>query len=174
MQVREGVFTFHVLRFTVSRANSSGSYFFTPGRGIGFNLDRFPDWWVPCGQGQPGRQYVHYDGRAGGPGLYVSEIGHPAGLDLVAAGWPLMRIAADRGDESSYGVWEGRLNQILDEYIANPPTPHWAVCKTAPYVSDNPGYHWARMLSVYMGGYLGVSGYEVEVWDEREGRPLVR
>ncbi|MFQ5343819.1 MAG: hypothetical protein ACE5F6_19930, partial [Anaerolineae bacterium] len=136
---------------------------FTPGRGIGFNLDNFPAWWMPCGQGTPGKQYVRYDGRAGGPEIYVSEIGHPAGLDLLPAGWALMRIAADRGDEGSYGVWEGRLNQVLDEYISNPPNPHWAVCKTAPYVSANPGYHWSRMLAVYMGAYLGASGYDVGV-----------
>lgn len=137
---------------------------FTPGRGIGFNLDNFPAWWMPCGQGTPGKQYVRYDGRAGGPELYVSEIGHPAGLDLLPAGWALMRIAADRGDEASYRVWEGRLNQVLDEYTSNPPNPHWAVCKTAPYVSANPGYHWSRMLAVYMGAYLGASGYDVGVW----------
>jgi len=139
---------------------------FTPGRGIGFNLENFPAWWTECGQGQPGRQYVRYDGRVGGPKLYVSEIGHPAGLDLLAAGWPLMRIAAHRGDEASYGVWQGRLNQVLDEYIVSPPDPRWSVCKTAPYVSDNPGYHWARMLSVYVIAHLGASGYEVGAWGE--------
>jgi len=139
---------------------------FTPGRGIGFNLDNFPAWWTPCGQGQAGRQYVRYDGRAGGPALYVSEIGHPAGLDLLATGWPLMRIAAHQGDRASYEIWEGRLNQILDEYIVNPPDPRWSVCKTAPYVSDNPGYHWPRMLSVYVIAYLGASGYEVSAWGE--------
>lgn len=138
---------------------------YTPGQGIGFNLDNFPAWVMPCGQGQAGKQYVRYDGRAGGPEIYVSEIGHPAGLDLAAAGWPLMRIAADRGDEASYGVWEGRVNRILDEYIANPPNPGWATCKTGVYVSTNPGYHWSRMLSVYMLTYLGASGYDVDVWD---------
>lgn len=137
---------------------------FTPGRGIGFNLDSFPEWTMPCGQGQLGKQYVRYDGRAGGPEIYVSEIGHPAGLDLIMAGWPLMRIAADRGDEASYGVWEGRPNQVLNEYISNPPNPGWARCKTAPYVSSNPGYHWSRMLSVYMTAYLGAGGYEVGIW----------
>lgn len=137
---------------------------FTPGGGIGFNMDNFPAWTMQCAQGEVGKQYVRYDGRAGGPELYVSEIGHPAGLDLLMAGWALMRIAIDREDEASYNVWEGRLHRILDEYIATPPNPHWAECKTAIYVSDNPGYHWSRMLSVYMGAYLGASGYEVGVW----------
>ena len=34
-----------------------------------------------------------------------------------------------------------------------------------PYVSDNPGYHWARMLGVYAIVYLGASGHEVGVWE---------
>ncbi|MBS1251921.1 MAG: hypothetical protein MAG451_00955 [Anaerolineales bacterium] len=137
---------------------------FTPGHGIGFNLDNFPAWTMPCGQGEAGKQYVRYDGRAGGPELYISEIGHPAGLDLLLAGWPVRRSAHHRGDESSYGVWEGRLDRILDEYATTPPNPHWAVCKTAPYVSSNAGYHWGRMLAVYMQAYLGASGYEVDAW----------
>jgi len=138
---------------------------FTPGQGLGYKLQDFPEWWTPCGQGQAGRQYVQYDGRAGGPSLYVSEIGHPAGLDLLMTGWPLMRIAAHRGDEASYRVWEGRLNRVLDEYIAIPPNPYWARCKTAPYVSSNPGYHWSRMLAVYMIAYLGSNGYQVQPWN---------
>jgi hypothetical protein len=137
---------------------------FTPGQGIGYNLDGFPAWWVPCAYEHPDGRYVHYDGRAGGPELYVSEIGHPAGLDLLAAGWPLMRIALHRGDLASYQVWERRLNQVLDEYTVNPPNPRWAICKTAPYVSDNPGYHWARMWSIYVVAYLGASGYQVAPW----------
>ncbi len=139
---------------------------FTPGRGLGYNLDPFPEWWVPCAYELPDGRYVGYDGRAGGPALYVSEIGHPAGLDLLATGWPLMRIAIQRGDLASYQVWEGRLNQVLDEYTVNPPNLRWAVCKTAPYVSDNPGYHWARMSSVYVVAHLGASGYQVEAWRE--------
>jgi hypothetical protein len=137
---------------------------FSPGRGIGFNLDRFPEWWAPCGQGQAGRQYVRYDGRSGGPALYVSEIGQAAGQDLLAAGWPLMRIAAQRGDTSTYANWESRVNQVLDEYIARPPNPGWAACKTAGYVSANPGYHWTRMMGMYVVAQLGASGYEVGVW----------
>ncbi len=115
-----------------------------PGPGHRLQSGPLPEWWSPCGQAQAGRQYVRYDGRAGGAPMYVSEIGHPAGLDLLMAGWPIMRIAAQRGDRSTYGIWEGRLDQILDEYIARPPNPAWSACKTVPYVSDNLGYHWAH------------------------------
>jgi unsaturated rhamnogalacturonyl hydrolase len=137
---------------------------FTPGQGIGFNLANFPAWWAPCGAGQPGRQYVQYLDPEGGPDLYLSEIGHPAGVDLLPAGWAIMRIAAQRHDVASYGVWQDRLNRILAEYISNPPDPNWASCKTAPYVSDNPAYHWSRMLAVYLHAFLGASGYQVAPW----------
>lgn len=137
---------------------------FTPGAGIGFNLADFPAWWAPCAAGEPGRQYVKYSGPASDSDLFLSEIGHPAGVDLVPAGWAIMRLAAERGDVASYAVWQDRLNRILDEYVSNPPDPRWAACKTAPYVSDNPGYHWARLLSVYLHGFLGASGYQVNAW----------
>jgi unsaturated rhamnogalacturonyl hydrolase len=150
---------------TMRSADNTFLVDFTPGGGIGYNLADFPEWWVPCGQGRPGRQYVHYDGRAGGPSLFLSEIGHSAGLDMLLTGWPLMRIAAQRGDTGSYQVWEERLHRVLDEYIATPVNPGWAQCKTAPYVSANPGYHWARMLSVYLNAYLGASGYQVKPWE---------
>jgi hypothetical protein len=139
---------------------------FEPGGGIGFHLDRFPDWWTPCGQAQAGRQYVHYDGRSGGTPMYVSEIGHPAGIDLIAMGWPIMRIAAARGDDATYATWQDRLDLVLDEYIARPPNPGWAACKTAAYVSDNPRYHWTRIVGAYVIAALGASGYEVGVWDD--------
>lgn len=137
---------------------------FTPGQGIGFNLADFPAWWAPCGAGQPGRQYVKYAGPASDSDLYLSEIGHPAGVDLLPAGWAIMRLAAHREDVASYAVWQDRLNRILDEYISNPPNPNWAACKTAPYVSANPAYHWSRLMAVYLHGFLGASGYQVDTW----------
>ena len=149
---------------TMRAADATFLIDFTPGQGIGYNLENFPEWWMPCGQGRPGRQYVRYDGRAGGPPLFLSEIGHSAGMDLLLTGWPIMRIAAHRGDTGSYQVWEERLNRVLDEYIARPVNPRWAQCKTAPYVSANPGYHWGRMLSVFLHLYLGASGYQVRPW----------
>jgi hypothetical protein len=95
----------------------------------------------------------------------VSEIGHPAGLDVVAVAWPLMRIAAHRGDLIAYERWSDRLGAVLDAYTARPPDPAWAACGVAPYVSANPGYHWPRMLSMYVMAYLGASGYAVPAWE---------
>ncbi len=121
-----------------------------------------PEWAMPCGVWEPGRHYVRSDRRSDCPNFVVSEVGHPAGLDLLAAGWPLMRLAAVRGDWATYATWEDRLYRVLEEYSANPPDPRWSECKVAPYVSANPGYHWARMLSMYLIAYLGASGYDVQ------------
>lgn len=150
---------------TLKAADGTWLVDFTPGKGVGFNVARFPVWTMPCGQYRLGSHYVEYDGRAGGPSLYVSEIGHPAGLDLIAASWPLMRIAIQRGDGAAYYRWRNeRLLRVLDEYTAHPPDPAWATCGIAPYVSHNPGYHWARMLSMVVMAYLGASGYEARGW----------
>lgn len=135
-----------------------------PSHGIGYNIDALPAWHMPCGRWQPGRHYVHYDGRLGDPPLYVSEIGYPAGLDLIAAGWPILRIAAVRQDQTTYDRWSGWLNRVLDEYTARPPNPRWSVCGIAPYLSTNVGYHWSRMLATLVMAYLGASGYSTEVW----------
>ncbi len=137
---------------------------FAPGGGIGFDLDGFPAWWMPCGHGLAGRQYVRHGTRGDGAGFYISEIGHPAGLDLLMSGWSIMRLAAARNDVDTYQRWEQRMRQVLNEYIARPPNPGWAECKVAPYVSTNPGYHWARMLAVHLIPYLGASGYALEPW----------
>lgn len=141
----------------------------TPGRGIGYVMEPFPLWRMPCGQWIAGRHYVQYDGRAGGASLYVAEIGHPAGLDVVNVAWPLMRIAAHREDRSAYALWSDRLARVLTEYGARPPSPRWATCQIAPYVSDNPGYHAARMLSVYVMAWHGLGGHTVDPWPAAEG-----
>lgn len=135
-----------------------------PGGGLGYAMDALPLWRMPCGQWIAGRHYVHYDGRAGGDPLYVSEIGHPAGLDLLAMGWPILRLAAERGDAATYGTWEARLARVFDEYGREPPSPHWAECNIAPYVSNNPGYHAARLSTILVIGWLGLSGYTVDPW----------
>ncbi|MFN2251621.1 MAG: hypothetical protein ACK2UL_06855 [Anaerolineae bacterium] len=135
-----------------------------PGSGIGYNLSRFPDWFSDCGAESGGRAYVQYDGRAGGRPLLLSEIGHPAGIDILAAGWPIMRLAAYRGDRDTYARWRGRVTRVLDEYSVTPPNPGWATCKFAPYVSDNRAYHWSRWLSAYVIAYVGLSGVSVDAW----------
>ena len=75
------------------------------------------------------------------------------------------RLAIARGDRMTYARWRDRMDRVLDEYLVNPPDPAWAVCGVAPYVSHNPGYHWARMLEMYLISYLGASGYAVGAWD---------
>jgi hypothetical protein len=137
----------------------------TPGRGIGYNMDPFPNWAMPCGQWIPGRHYVRYDGRAGGEPMYVSEIGHPAGLDLINVAWPMLRIAAHRQDRVAYANWEDRLRRVLVEYTARPINPHWAECQIAPYVSTNPGYHASREMGAFVLAWLGLSGHTVDVWE---------
>jgi len=136
----------------------------TPGGGLGFAVERFGLWTTSCGEYRSGGHHVRYDGRAGGAPLYVSEIGHPAGLDVIATAWPLMRLSLERGDAEAYALWSGRMTEVLAEYTAHPPDPAWAVCGVAPYVSANPGYHWARMLSMVVMAHLGASGYDVRPW----------
>jgi hypothetical protein len=135
------------------------------GGGLGFDLTACSAWGMPCGEWSFGKHYVRYSASDTERELYVSEIGHPGGLDLVATAWPLMRLAAARGDRNVYRTWRGRLERALAEYERNPPDPLWAECKVAPYVSDNPGYHWARMLEMYVIAALGASGYEVRPWE---------
>ena len=141
----------------------------TPGAGLGYDVEDFPGWTTRCGELWLGHPYVRYDGRAGGPAHYVSEIGHPAGLDLLTAGWPLARIAADRGDWGTWSRWVGRMRRVAAEYAAHPPEPLAAVCGVAPYVSHNEGYHWGRMLSMMTLPWLGASGFEVNAWPQGEG-----
>jgi hypothetical protein len=155
------------------------------GGGIGYALDSFPLWWTECGQPGDGRAYTLLDpgassdsgtggagddvpgavrGGAGSRPMFLSEIGHPAGLDLLSAGWVVRRLAADRGDVETYRLWTSRMMRILDEYTRYPPDPTWSRCKFAPYVSANPAYHYARFLSAYSVTELGLSGFEVEPW----------
>ncbi len=143
----------------------------TPGSGLGFDVRFLPLWTTSCGSFWLGRHYVRAgDGPAGRP-MYVSEIGHPAGLDLVATAWPPMRIALDRGDDAAYELWAARLDAVLDESVRHPPDPAWAKCGVAPYVSYNLGYHWPRMLSMYVMAWLGASGFEVRPWASGLGVP---
>ncbi len=137
----------------------------TPGRGIGYNMDPFPQWAMPCGQWIPGRHYVRYDGRAGGPALYVSEIGHPAGIDILNVGWPMLRLAAHLQDRAAYANWQERLRRVLTEYQVRPPSPYWTECQIAPYVSENPGYHASREMGAFVLAWLGLSGHTVDAWD---------
>lgn len=138
---------------------------FSPGRGIGYAMDRYPLWAMPCGQWQAGRHYVRYDGRAGAGPAYLSEIGHPAGIDVINLSPPLLRLAAWRGDADSYLVWRRRLAATVEEYRLHPPNPAWAACNVAPYVSANPGYHGARLQSAFLVAYLELRGFTVGVWD---------
>lgn len=138
---------------------------FRPGGGIGYAMDRTPLWAMPCGQWQAGRHYVRYDGRAGPGPAYLSEIGHPAGIDVINLTPPLMRLAAWRGDTDSYLVWRRRLAVTLEEYRVRPPNPAWARCNVAPYVSTNPAYHGARLQSAFVVAYLQLRGFAVGAWD---------
>lgn len=134
------------------------------GGSIGYLLEPFPLWRTECGTSGDGRAYTRLFDRRTGTHLDLSEIGHPAGLDLLAAGWVVRRMAAAQGDAATYRTWTHRLDRILEEYTARPPDPAWARCKFAPYVSDNPAYHLARYLSAYTISYLGLNGFEVEPW----------
>lgn len=136
----------------------------SPGGGIGFALEPYPDWRTACGQSGDGRAYTAFPDVATGRDLFVSEIGHAAGLDLLSAGWVVRRLAASRGDAATYELWSARMDRILEEYTARPPDPEWARCKFAPYVSANPAYHLARHLSAYATAHLGASGFEVAPW----------
>ncbi|MFI0608920.1 MAG: hypothetical protein ACH37Z_13675 [Anaerolineae bacterium] len=138
---------------------------FRPGRGIGYAMDPYPLWAMPCGQWQAGRHYVRYDGRAGPGPAYLSEIGHPAGIDVINLSPPVLRLAAWRGDADSYLVWRRRLAATVEEYRLRPPNPAWAACNIAPYVSANPGYHGARLQSAFLVAYLQLRGFTVGVWE---------
>ena len=136
-----------------------------PGGGIGYNLSRFPAWFTECGEARSGVAYTHLDGNGRTAEMFVSEIGHPAGFDLLSTGWPIMRIAAARGDRRTYALWESRVRRVLDEYMRTPPDPSITSCKFAPYVSANEAYHWARWLTSYTIAYLGLSGFEAGRWE---------
>ena len=133
------------------------------GHGIGYNMSLFPRWTMPCGRFVTGRQYPHFD-KGGGPDLYLGETGYPAGLDLVVGGWPVMRLAAARGDVATYKLWQNRISTILEEYIARPPQPNWTTCGVAPYLSKRLPYHWSRMAASLAMAYLGAGGFSVEPW----------
>jgi len=141
-----------------------------PGGGIGYALEPFPAWRTDCGASGDGLAYTRLAAGPGGAPLDLSEIGHPAGLDLLAGGWVVRRLAAARGDAATYRTWSRRLEAILDEYTRRPPDPAWARCKFAPYVSDNEAYHYARFLSAYSVAHLGASGFEVAEWPPTEER----
>ncbi len=137
------------------------------GNGVGYSMADYTEWTMPCGQGMAGRLYVQAGQNPDGSDAYVSEIGHPAGFDVLMAGWPLLRLAAERRDLETYTSWRERLVFVIDEYSVRAPRLDWLSCKVASYVSDNPGYHWARMAATYVIPYLGLSGYEVESWHPR-------
>ena len=144
---------------------------------VDYAMERWPDWTTGCraadgtsGSGAPqgiyraGTHYVRYTGQDPLAPAYVSEIGHPAGLDLMNMAWPIMQVARARGDDPSYAVWRWRLDRVLAAYTREPPNPAWTRCRVAPYVSGNPGYHVPRMLSGYVLAWLNATGYQVEPW----------
>ena len=144
---------------------------------VDYAMEAWPAWTTACraedGPGekgrpqgiyQPGTHYVRYAGQDPLAPAYVSEIGHPAGLDLMNMAWPIMQLARARGDDASYAAWRWRLDRVLAEYTREPPNPAWTRCRVAPYVSDNPGYHVPRMLSGYLLAWLNATGYQVEPW----------
>lgn len=137
---------------------------FSPGGGIGYAMDAYPLWTMPCAAWQEGRHYVRYDGRAGVGPAYLSEIGQPAGIDVLNLAPPLLRLAAWKGDADAYLVWRARLAATLAEYGQRPPNPAWARCNVAPYVSSNPGYHGARLQSSFLVAYLALRGFAVGEW----------
>ena len=135
-----------------------------PGRGMGYNVGAFPEWVTECGQYRPGRNFVRVEMGGGQPPRYLSTMGYPAGLEVLATGWPLLRIALERQDAQAREMWRARLLTVLHAFIAEPPDPRLSRCKVAPYVSSNPAYHWARMLDAYLFAYLGAKGHAVEPW----------
>jgi hypothetical protein len=132
----------------------------SPGQRLSFRPEGHPGWVGECGGAN--RPFT----RLGGPDEpdYVSEIGQAAGVDLLATGVALMRVADAAGDAASYRAWDYRLRAALDELIARPPDPSWSRCKTAEFVSANPGYHWTRLLAGYADPYLAASGYTLDSW----------
>lgn len=142
-----------------------------PRGGIDYNLDAYPDWVSPCAAGIGGRQYVRYDGRAGPGPKYLSEVGIPVGVDFVTSGWPLVKIAADRGDTWYRSVWVSRLGAIFDSYTAQPPDPAWIACATAPWVSRNKAYQWSRIAAALTLAAVQADGFTVRPWPSAEPRP---
>lgn len=135
----------------------------TPGGHAGFSLDTVPGWTTDCGAYRRGTHYPRYDGRDGGAVLWVSEIGHSGGLDLLAV-WPLHRLAHLRGDRVVAARWAERISLVTSLHMRRPPNPAWAVCGVAPYVSHAAGYHWPRMLTMLVMPYMGASGYALGDW----------
>jgi hypothetical protein len=135
-----------------------------PRGAIDYNLDPYPDWVSPCGAGIGGRQYVRYDGRVGPGPKYLSEVGIPVGVDFVTSGWPLVKIAADRGDTWYRSVWVSRLSAIFDSYTAQPPDPAWIACATAPWVSRNSAYQWSRIAAAFTLAAVEADGFTVRPW----------
>ena len=136
----------------------------SPGAGLGYAVGGYPAWTMPCGTGEPGAQFVNVGvGPAADGDMYVSEIGHPAGLVTLAVSAGLVRHAALRGDTATWGRWRDIAERVLHEMIESPPPLDLTGCKVAPYVSDNPGYHWAYMVGTTTA--LSLEGYEVSAWD---------
>lgn len=134
----------------------------SPGGGLGFDVERYPLWTMPCGEHRAGALYVDTQvRRRPGEARFVSEIGHPAGFSILLAGVPLVRSALAVGDHATAARWQGRLDAVLDELVANPPGFGGVPCKVAPWVSTLPAYHWAYMINMYLYPWLQASGYRV-------------
>lgn len=150
-----------------------------PGAGLGYAVGGYPAWTMPCGKGEPGAQFVRVEREApplpargrldgssatdvGADPIYVSEIGHPAGLVTLAVAAGLVRHAAHRGDVATWNRWRPVAVRVLEEMIAEPPPLDLAGCHVAPYVSDNPGYHWAYMVGTATA--LSLEGYSISAW----------
>ncbi len=145
-----------------------------PGARLGYEVGGYPAWTMPCGRGETGAQFVRVEREdtippAGGVGvgvdwpIYVSEIGHPAGLVTLAVAAGLVHHAALRGDVATWSRWRPVAVLVLEEMIANPPPLDLTSCNVAPYVSDNPGYHWAYMVGTATA--LSLEGYSISAWD---------
>lgn len=139
-----------------------------PGAGLGYAVGGYPAWTMTCGRGESGAQFVRVDrdgalGRAAPEPIYVSEIGHPAGLVTLAVAAGLVRHSALRGDMTTWGLWRPVAVRVLEEMIDHPPPLDLAACGVAPYVSDNPGYHWAYMVGTTTA--LSLEGYATSAWD---------
>ena len=138
----------------------------SPGLTPDYALGPYPDWVAACGEPLPPRQYVRYDGRAGPGPAYLSEVGVPLGLDLVTGGWPLLKMAADRGDTWYRGVWLARLQAIFGAYAVDPPNPAWIACATAPWVGREPAYQWSRYAAALSLAALQADGFVLAPWHE--------
>jgi hypothetical protein len=82
----------------------------------------------------------------------------------VTAAWPLVKIAADRGDTWYRDVWVERLGTILAGYAEQPPNPAWIACATAPWVSRNPAFQWPRLASALSLAAIQADGFVVRPW----------